>query len=57
MRDDLVYYAEGDGLEYEIWIDVHTDTKYQVPIEIVRDFDNAEIINNNEKDTRNSKRD
>jgi hypothetical protein len=42
--DDLVYYSEGDGLEYEVWVDVKTDTKYNVPIDIVRDFDNATKI-------------
>jgi hypothetical protein len=42
--DNLVYFAEGDGIEYEIWIDANTDVKYHVPISIERDFNAMEKI-------------
>lgn len=34
----------GDGIEYEFWQDPKTGKIYNVPIEIVRDFDNAEEV-------------
>ena len=39
----IEWYDGGDGVTYEIWQD--EDGKlYHVPIEIVRDFDNAEDV-------------
>jgi len=38
----LEWYDMGDGIEFELWIDTKTEILYRVPIEIVRDFDNAE---------------
>jgi len=38
----LEWYDMGDGIEFELWIDTKTEILYSVPIEIVRDFDNAE---------------
>ena len=39
----LEWYDGGDGIKYEIWIDTKTEILYTVPIEIVRDFDNAYV--------------
>lgn len=44
--DRLETTLEGDGVENEIWVDPITKIQYDVPIEIVRDFDNAEIVGN-----------
>jgi|5_EtaG_2_1085323.scaffolds.fasta_scaffold00196_3 hypothetical protein len=33
-----------EDVDYEIWIDETTNEKYRVPIEIVRDFKNAEKL-------------
>lgn len=41
---DLEWYDGGDGIEYEIWIDTDTDQLYKVPIEIVRNFKEKELI-------------
>jgi hypothetical protein len=38
--DDLEFTEYGDGVEYEIWKDTKTGILYNVPIEIVRDWDN-----------------
>jgi hypothetical protein len=40
----LEWYDMGDGIEFELWIDTKTEILYRVPIEIVRDFDNAMYI-------------
>ena len=40
----LEFSDSGDGVEYEIWIDPKTQVTYRVPIQIVRDFSNAEVI-------------
>ena len=39
----LEWYDIGDGIEFELWIDPKTEILYRVPIEIVRDFDNADV--------------
>ena len=41
---DLEWYDGGDGIEYEIWIDTDTDQLYKVPIEIVRNFKEKELL-------------
>jgi len=41
--DRLEWYDMGDGIEFELWIDTKTEILYRVPIEIVRDFDNADV--------------
>ena len=43
-EETLEFCESGDGVEYEIWIDPKTQVTYRVPIEIVRDFSNAEKI-------------
>ena len=40
--DRLNWYSNGDGEEFELWMDKKTNIVYRIPIEIVRDFDNAE---------------
>jgi len=40
---EMEWYDGGDGVTYETWKDEDGDL-YLVPIEIVRDFDNAEKI-------------
>ena len=37
----------GDGVEYEYWEDENTGEIYKVPIEIVRSFNEMELIENN----------
>ena len=44
LEDKLEWFDGGDGVEYEVWIDVTTNEKYRIPIEIVRDFKNAEKL-------------
>lgn len=39
----LEFIEGGDGVEYERWIDRKTNLVYRVPIEIVRDFNNASL--------------
>ena len=39
----LEWYDMGDGIEFELWIDTKTEILYRVPIEIVRNFDNADV--------------
>jgi hypothetical protein len=36
--DNLEYYDDGDGIDYDYWIDPKTKQVYYVPMEIVRDF-------------------
>lgn len=38
--EKLEHYDLGDGVTYEYWIEPDTKMIYQVPIEIVRDWDN-----------------
>jgi len=40
--DRLEWYDGGDGIEYEKWIDPETNIIWRVPIEIIRDFYDAE---------------
>lgn len=40
----LVYDHGGDGVEWERWVDPKDGTAYEVPIEIVRDWDNMKPI-------------
>ncbi len=39
-EERLEFYEAGDGVEHEVWKDKITGELYEVPIEIVRDFDN-----------------
>jgi len=39
----LEYASSGDGIGYEYWEHIITKDIYKVPIEIVRDFNNATI--------------
>ena len=45
-KPDFVEIVSGDGdmVETEVWLD-QKGNEWQVPIQIVRDFDNAEWIN------------
>lgn len=36
IQKRLEWYAGGDGVEYELWIDPKTKIVYEVPIEIIR---------------------
>lgn len=40
----LEWHDGGDGVEYEFWKDPETEQLYSVPIEIVRDFDQAVAV-------------
>ena len=40
----LQWIHGGDAVEYEFWQDPKTSKIYNVPIETVRDFDNAEEV-------------
>ena len=40
----LEWHDGGDGVEYEFWKDPETGQLYRVPIEIVREFDQAEAV-------------
>ena len=40
----LEFTEDGDGVEYEIWKDTKTGILYNLPIEIVRDWDNIKTI-------------
>tara|TARA_Y100001937_G_C6976330_1_gene265669 strand:- start:441 stop:623 length:183 start_codon:yes stop_codon:yes gene_type:complete len=44
---DLTYH-DGDGVEYEIWLDEDTGKKYNVPIQINRYFEEMEEVKENE---------
>ena len=44
ILERLEWEHGGDGVEYEFWKDPATDKLYNVPIEIVRDFDNMEEV-------------
>lgn len=39
-----IYEIEYQEKEYELWYNKNTNEQYKVPIEIVRDFKNAEIV-------------
>lgn len=49
MTDEIIarleYFEETIAGEVEIWLDPVTGDYYHVPIEIVRDFDNAMNLN------------
>lgn len=40
ILERLEWIHGGDGVEYELWQDPQTKKVYNVPIEIVRDWDN-----------------
>tara|TARA_R100000734_G_C3315646_1_gene107715 strand:- start:1524 stop:1697 length:174 start_codon:yes stop_codon:yes gene_type:complete len=45
--DRLEFYDEGDGIEYEIWIDTKLQTLYKIPIvplEVKRCWNKAEVL-------------
>ena len=42
ILERLEWEHGGDGVEYECWRDPKTDKRYNVPIEILRDWDNIE---------------
>ena len=44
ILERLEWEHGGDMIEYEFWRDPVTNKLYNVPIEIVRDFDNAEEV-------------
>lgn len=44
QTEDFLEYADGDGIEYEVWIHIVTKDEYRVPTHIVRDFSNATKI-------------
>mgnify|MGYP003121240938 FL=1 len=48
MNNEIIERLEwihgGDGIEYEFYKDPDTGQLYRVPIEIVRDFDQAEAV-------------
>ena len=44
IKERLQWHENGDGVEYEFWKDPFTNQIYRVPIEIVRDFDQAEAV-------------
>jgi hypothetical protein len=41
----LEFWDSGDGVEFEYWRDTETEFVYQVPIEIVRDFNEIKKVN------------
>lgn len=41
-------YDDGDGVEYEIWLDEETGKRYNVPIQINRYFEEMEEVKENE---------
>lgn len=43
-EEDVNFDDGGDGVEYEVWVNPKTNQLYRVPIEIVRNFDNAEPV-------------
>ena len=45
----LKWIEGGDGVEYEFWRDPVHNQIYKVPIEIVRDFSEAEAVDNTSK--------
>ena len=47
--DRLEWYDGGDGVEHEFWRHPDTNQIYRVPIEIVRDFDQAEEVDSTSK--------
>ena len=54
-KDNLEFYFEGDGVEWEMWECEECKLKYVVPIEIVRYFDGASVILNEESDNERRK--
>ena len=53
MKDEIIsrleYFEETYAGEMETWLDPVTGDYYHVPIEIVRDWDNSEIIGNDKR--------
>lgn len=49
--DRLEYVEETYAGEMETWQDPVTETYYHVPIEIVRDWDNSELLESNKQNT------
>jgi len=47
--DRLEYGEETNAGETETWYDPVTGDYYQIPIEVVRDWDNSEIIGNDKR--------
>lgn len=41
----LEFWDSGDGVDFEYWRDTETEFVYQVPIEIVRDFNEIKKVN------------
>lgn len=54
--DRLEYGEETNAGETETWYDPVTGDYYQIPIEVVRDWDNSEIIGNDKQDTMKHER-
>ena len=53
MKDEIIsrleYFESTFTGEIETWLDPVTGDYYHVPIEIVRDWDNSEIIGNDKR--------
>ena len=49
ILERLEWEHGGDMIEYEFWRDPVTNKLYNVPIEIVRDFDGAEEVERTSK--------
>ena len=52
---NLEFYFQGDGVEWEMWECKECKLKYVVPIEIVRYFDGASVVLNEESDNERRK--
>ena len=47
-NDNIEFYYQGDGVEWEMWECSKCKLKYVIPIEIQRYFAQAEVITNME---------
>ena len=60
MKDEIIsrleYFESTFTGEIETWLDPVTGDYYHAPIEIVRDWDNSEIIGNDKQDTMKHER-
>ena len=49
-NDNLDFLDSGDGVEWEEWKCCKCNTFYVIPIEIVRDYNSAEVVDVKEGD-------
>ena len=49
-KDNLDFLYSGDGVEWEEWKCCKCNTFYVIPIEIVRDYNSAEVVDVKEGD-------